>query len=577
MNKRSIIVFSIVSLLLISAYPNVLSTLKNTKSDSKDTLASIEYIESVPKNQNSTDIDKKISLNKGDFNTAFSIITNDKYEKEFVLINGGPIDSAWPMASHDNHHTGLSPYNTASNPGLEKWRYKTEGSVDCGIAIDVDGVLYFGDFHGDVTALYPDGSLKWKYNVGYLMETSTPCIGEDGTIYIGSYGSKLNAINPDGTNRWTVNVGGNVDSSPAIGEDGTIYVGHHNHDLVAVNPNGTIKWKFTTGFNVVSDPAVSDDGTIIFGSGDEWIYALYPNGTLRWEYKTGNDVKGSASIDDNDIIYIASWDGYLYSLYSNGTLKWKTDIEDGSETTPCFGPDGTIYVSYEKLWAINPSDGSVKWTYDYPGPNEESFLSNPAISADGIIYIGVDVDGRPLGAIYAINSDGTLRWRKYIANQGIYSSPSIAEDGTIYIGSWWGSPSGSYGCLHAFNDATSNDPPTKPQLDGDSTIELGHKYRLHIYAEDLDNQPIKFLIEWGDGYQEETNIWYTSGVWHDDAWHEYSSLGEKTIRAKSIGIFGEESDWAYLTIEVPYSYQYPGWQWLCERFPLFARILNLLK
>jgi outer membrane protein assembly factor BamB len=484
---------------------------------------------------------------------------------------GGPIDSAWPMASHDNHHTGLSPYTTASNPGVEKWRYKAEGSVDCGIAIDTDGALYFGDFHGDVTALNPDGFLKWKYNVGFLILTSSPCVGEDGTIYIGSYGGKLNAINPDGTKKWAVNVGGNVDSSPAIGEDGTIYVGHHNNDLVAVNPNGTIKWKFTTGFNVVSDPAISDDGTIIFGSGDEWIYALNPNGTLRWKYKTGNDVKGSASIDDNDIIYIASWDGYLYSLYSNGTLKWRTDIEDGSETTPCFGPDGTIYVSYEKLWAINPSDGSVKWTYDYPEPDEESFLSNPAISADGMIYIGVDVVDDPLGAIYAINSDGTLRWRKYIANRLVFSSPSIAADGTIYIGSYWDNG----GRLHAFNEwLEPNNPPSRPILEGNNKVKEGWTYRLYLSSSEPDNNTIQFIIDWGDGETEETVYVFPNE--EITVRHTYYISGSVTIRAKSRDAVGAESDWSYKQIEVPYSYNYPAWQWLCERFPLLTQILNLL-
>ena len=73
---------------------------------------------------------------------------------------GGPINSSWPMFCYNNHHTGLSPYNTAQNPGVEKWRFKTEGSVNGGIAIDTDGTLYFGDFGGRLYALSPNGTLK---------------------------------------------------------------------------------------------------------------------------------------------------------------------------------------------------------------------------------------------------------------------------------------------------------------------------------------------------------------------------------------------------------------------------------
>jgi outer membrane protein assembly factor BamB len=511
-----------------------------------------------------------------------NIAVNELNSYVQVLSNnplGGPIDSAWPMQSQNQNHTGLSSYNTASNPGIEKWRYKAEGKIDGGIAIDVDGTLYFGDFHGDITALNPDGSLKWKHNINNIILTSCPCIGKDGTIYVSTFGNRLYAMNPDGSLKWRVSVGGEAGGSPAVADDGTIYVGvmgpgSDKGSVAAINPNGTIKWIYEVDYFVAAHVTIHPDGTIIFGSMDEYIYALHPNGTLRWRYKTDHVIRGHASLDDNGIIYYSCWDGYLYAFNVDGTLVKKFDMPIPGGETMAFGPDGTIYVTYDGLAAIDPNTWTVKWKFDYPGLDEIAYLSSPAVSADGIIYIGVDVEDTPLGAIYAINSDGTLRWRKYIANQGLVSSPSISSDGTVYIGSWWGSPSGSFGCIHAFNDAISNHPPSKPLLDGDSTIEIGHKYRPQIYAEDLDNQPIKFLIDWGDSQTEETIIWYTSGVWHDDAWHEYLRLGEKTIRVKSIGIFGEESDWAYLTIEVPYSYQYPGWQWLYERFPILSTILN---
>jgi outer membrane protein assembly factor BamB len=320
------------------------------------------------------------------------IYTQSNQIKQSIDLLNGPIDSAWPMASHDNHHTGLSPYTTVSNPGHEIWRYCAEGAVDTGIAIDVDGTLYFGDFHGDLTALNPDGSVKWKYTTGHIITMSTPCISEDGALFFGSHDDRLYALNPDGSLKWKINLGGSIGGTPAIADDGTIYVGHHGDEMVAVNPNGSIKWKYPTGDFITSDPAIADDGTIIFGSADDWVFVLHPNGTLKWKYETPLGVKGGASIDDNGIIYIASWGGYLYAFYPNGTVKWETEIGEGSETTPCFGSDGTIYVSYNKLWAINPTDGSVKWTFEYLENNELSYLSNPAISADGIIYIGTEID-----------------------------------------------------------------------------------------------------------------------------------------------------------------------------------------
>jgi outer membrane protein assembly factor BamB len=495
-----------------------------------------------------------------------------------IISIGGPIDSAWPMQSHDQNHSGLSPYNTGSNPGTEKWRYKAEGSIDGGIAVDVDGTLYFGDFHGDITALNPDGSVKWKYNINNIILTSCPCIGKDGTIYVSTFSNRLYAMNPDGSLKWHVNVGGEAGGSPAVADDGTIYVGvmgpgSDKGSVAAVNPNGSIKWIYEVDYFVAAHVTIHPDGTIIFGSMDEYIYALHPNGTLRWRYKTGEIVRGHASIDDNGIIYYSCWDGYLYAFDVNGTLVKKYDMPiDGGETM-AFGPDGTIYVTYDGLAAIDPDTWTVKWFYDYPGSDEISFLSSPAVSADGIIYIGVDVEDEPLGAIYAINPDGTLRWRKYVANRGLVSSPSITEEGTIYIGSWWYSNDmGGHGCLHAFNDAVSLYPPTKPIISGFDEIPVGDDYYLEFTAEDLDNQPIIFYIDWGDGSTLET-IPMTSGTIHDEG-HEYTKRDTYQIRVKSIGILGEESDWAYWTVKVPYTYQYPAWQWLCERFPLLSRLME---
>jgi outer membrane protein assembly factor BamB len=479
----------------------------------------------------------------------------------------GPIDSAWPMASHDSHHTGLSPYNTASNPGHEMWRFTTRGAADTGIAIDADGTLYFGDFSGWLYALNSDGTLKWEDEVFGYITTSTPCIAEDGTIYIGGYYG-LAAYNPDGSRKWKIGIGGNVASAPAVDDDGIIYVGHHDNEIVAVYPNGTIKWKYATGFDVVSSPAIADDGTIVIGSGDHYLYALNPNGTLKWRYLTQGDVKGSPSIDDNGIIYVASWGDYLHAIYPNGTMKWKFDLEKGSETTPCFGPDGTIYVSYEKLWAINP-DGSLKWIFNYLDDYEDTTLSNPAISADGIIYIGTRIYEVKGGHIYALNPDGTLRWRKMIADENVHSSPSIGEDGTVYIGSWW-----DYGGrIHAFKEwSGSNNPPSKPILSGKNRVREGYDYRLDFVSTDPENHTIAYIIDWGDGTIDEFPYDY-SGIqnYMYNTWYETGSV---TIRVKARDTIGAESDWSYKEIEVPYTYNYAGGQRFLQRFPLLNELLS---
>ena len=57
---------------------------------------------------------------------------NKIYEKSTLL--SGPMNSPWPMQGHDRRHTGRSPYSTADNPGIEKWRFFTgdHGWIDSG-------------------------------------------------------------------------------------------------------------------------------------------------------------------------------------------------------------------------------------------------------------------------------------------------------------------------------------------------------------------------------------------------------------------------------------------------------------
>ena len=155
-----------------------------------------------------------------------------------------------------------------------------------------------------------------------------------------------------------------------------------------------------------------------------------------WNYQVGGGLSSPVIGDNGDgtsTIYIGGGSGYLCALNMDGTLKWAAYYSI-SRSTPCVGPDGTIYVGGKGLidgWyrqalvAVNPTDGSQKWACAVSG----EITSSPAI-ADGVVYVADRY--RYLHAVDA--STGTRVWR-YNTGGGVHMcSPCVGPDGTVYIG-----------------------------------------------------------------------------------------------------------------------------------------------
>jgi outer membrane protein assembly factor BamB len=379
-----------------------------------------------------------------------------QYEQAVNVVSkssgDGLMNSSWPMYCHDIKHTGRSPYNTSENPMKELWRYSVYGySSHCAPVLDAEGTIYVADSH--ICAIYPNGTLKWKFIYGSPVE-GCPAIDEQrGVLYYGIEWDSPNYLYAlyltNGSTKWKYQAYGDVDSSPAIDDDGVIYFGDWHGFVHAVYPNGTRKWIYhvnKTGDVITSSPAIGDDGTIYIGCHDNYFYAFYPNGTIKWRFQTGSWVHASPTIGPDGTIYIGSDDNYLYALNpENGSMIWRCSI-GGTWCSPALGSDGTLYLGtwQKNFYAIRPN-GTIKWTYQAPG--RIWFGASAALSNDGILYFGTTwMDGGE-GAFVALNaSDGHQRFIDYY---GWYTtSPAIAYDGTVYAVST--DIDSFYGILHAF-------------------------------------------------------------------------------------------------------------------------------
>ncbi|HIH28320.1 MAG TPA: PQQ-like beta-propeller repeat protein [Thermoplasmata archaeon] len=186
---------------------------------------------------------------------------------------------------------------------------------------------------------------------------------------------------------------------------------------------------------VVCSALVDTNGMIYFGTmgSDSSLYALYPNGSRKWKFNANGLIWATPAISEEGMIYFTTWGGdrYFYALNLDvGTEEWSIKIEGSSTCSPSIAADDTIYFGDNSyiIYALNP-DGTEKWRY----ATGYIVMGSPAISIeDGTIYIG---SGDYY--LYALYPNGTLRWR-FETGDHIKGSASIATDGTIYIPSFDG-------------------------------------------------------------------------------------------------------------------------------------------
>lgn len=331
--------------------------------------------------------------------------------------------------------------------GTLKWVHSV-GTVSSDLrgcpAIAPDGTIYLGSKNEKLSAINPDGTLKWEYKT---LGTSwhSPTIGADGTIYIGSNISKTNynaglnknfyAINPDGTLKWAVKAGLLIESSVAIAEDGTLYL-NSSDGLAAYNTDGTLIWNYALISTTTSTPAVSSDGTIYI-DGFSSFYAFNPDGSIKWSKVMESNSTSSPAIGSDGTVYIGSKDKTFYALNPiNGEEKWAFNAGSMVLAAPVIDANGVIYFgTYAgKFYALNP-DGTEKWFYQFSemlgfGENDVA-----AIGDNGVIYLGAsDPEFWFYRRVYALNNDGTLKW-EFQTEFAINTPVTLASDGTVYIGS----------------------------------------------------------------------------------------------------------------------------------------------
>lgn len=365
---------------------------------------------------------------------AFVVQAPDLPSRPYGYRTPVQAESPWPTFRRDHRNTGRSPI-AAAYRGDRPWSFKTGKGIFSTPVIDGEGNVYVGSADHNFYALAPDGSLRWQFTTGEIIDSAAaldridPATGS-GTVTVPSGDGKLYRLRTDtGIERpedrvlWTFDVrsrpgtGFNnwLEGNVVLGFDGTIYAGSTNFNYYALNPDGTVQWTYPTGSNNWSAAALADDGTIFWGSNDTFIRAVAPDGREKWTRRTLGFIAASAAVGSDGTVYIGSFDSKLYALDAqSGKAKWTFATNDHVYTSVALGADaggntGAIYFGSTDgvFYALRP-DGTLLWKYDTGDPIRSSPALGraPAGEQGDIVYFG---SGN--GKLYALDAgNGQRRW-----------------------------------------------------------------------------------------------------------------------------------------------------------------------
>jgi len=220
---------------------------------------------------------------------------------------------------------------------------------------------------------------------------------------------------------WTY---GSYAECAAIDADGNLICGQQ-YDLIAISTEGSEVWRLED-VNMVRGPVIGADGSIYITTADSTILALNADSSERWRLKVDHYPSNPPAVDADGYLYYTSRFGALYKVKPDGTPEWIaqiTTLDGWSHSSPVLDSDGTIYVIFDSLYAINP-DGEILWSY-----GEWISTRSPAIGSDGTIYL-VAYHNRSF--LQAVNPGGSLKWEHQLV-ASTDSGPVIGPEGNIYL------------------------------------------------------------------------------------------------------------------------------------------------
>lgn len=206
--------------------------------------------------------------------------------------------------------------------------------------------------------------------------------------------------------------------------------------------------RFATGGLIWGSPVIARDGTVYVGSADKSVYALTPGPTgytPRWSYPIFDRpdalIDSACALTSDGHLVVPGGDGYLHGLdAATGFPRWtfrasaaedrqRTGVVVGSfEGNVQVGPDRALYAGSDDgaMYALNP-DGTRRWRLQ----TGMMVWSSPAIdpiNGDWLAFGSLD------GHVYLVEARTGKVLDRYAAGGDVKSSPCLDAQGRLVVG-----------------------------------------------------------------------------------------------------------------------------------------------
>lgn len=389
----------------------------------------------------------------------------------------------------------LYAISDSGNLGAEAWKYNSPDgySITGTPVLDVSyNRICYTSSNGVNSNLYAldlaPGNISTpalRYSATFSNDiVGTPSIDPNDIVYVGSKNGYIYAYDIRNNNQeWNLQTPFSILSPIAIGNDNRIYYSAATTGFNVVNTStgsGVPEWYYkndTINYNAIitnSIPLIDTSNNVYFGGSDSYLYSVNPSThTFNWRYPVGGAITGMPIISNDNNIYFGASDGKVYDISGNGVapvtsqpivpmymlnpqhtglssyygppveplMKWRRNYNSSNlfvSPSMAIANDGTIYFGSNdgKIYAVNPNTGlsiGGSWPITLQnlvssivtGPN--SMYTTPLISPNGTIYIGSNE-----GIFYALNPNGSLKWKVPSPSGPLQSSPIMDASGTIY-------------------------------------------------------------------------------------------------------------------------------------------------